>query len=338
MAADSSVARSSPVGGLIAYVGGPSKSSEIYVIKADGTGRRQRTHSPESEWCPAWSPNGKRIAVTVVKSAQRRWVEVLTGEGKRLWRVPGITCSGWSPDGSRILLARGDVVYLADADGRNPRKLKLPNLGSWPVWSPDGKEIAYVMAQDDTDNDPTDELTIIVASVDGAGRRSLHVRAPSWCTSYCRLYAAFFVWAPGKDIAFVLVQGDLYPERLYAIHPDGSGQRLLSGRLDDIYWPAWSPDGKRIAFVYRRGSHDQIWIAKANGSGIRQATRIRSHTSNLSGCYDPVWSPDTTRLLCFGWAGGMYVADTASGTARLLVRDARTSEEFEPPASWQPLP
>jgi hypothetical protein len=36
-------------------------------------------------------------------------------------------------------------------------------------------------------------------------------------------------WAPGKDIAFLIAGGDLYPEVLYAIGPDGTDQRLLSG-------------------------------------------------------------------------------------------------------------
>jgi Tol biopolymer transport system component len=161
-------------------------------------------------------------------------------------------------------------------------------------------------------------------------RRAIRVTAPSWCEADCRLYGAFFVWAPGPDIAFVLVQGDLYPERLYAIDRDGSGQRLLSGPLQDIYWPAWSPLADRIAFVFRSGSVDQVWTANAEGSGLRQVTRIRSRTSNLSGIYDPVWSSDGKSIAGFGWAGGFFVADATTGKAHQVVRRALDPEESQP--------
>jgi TolB protein len=335
-------ARSAPPAGLIAFAGGPGTHPDVYVVVPDGTGRRQLTRTPtDDELCPSWAPDGKRIAVTVTRGQRQSWVEVITTQGRRLWRIPGASCSGWSPDGSQILFVRNNYVYAVDADGHRARKLALPDLGSMPVWSPDGKEVAYVSASSggNSPSEAAKRLTIVVAGLDGTVRDAIKVTPPAWCANpSCRLYDNYFAWAPGADIAFTLVQGDLYPERLYAIRPDGSGQRLLSGGLTDIYWPAWSPDGKRIAFVFRNphGEQDEIWIATADGSGVRQVTRIRSHTGNLSGCFNPAWSPDARRLSCWGHAGGMYVVDATSGASRLIVRDAYTADDFA--ASWQPAP
>jgi Tol biopolymer transport system component len=273
------------------------------------------------------------VAFTVVKSAAALAV-VLNDAGKLMWQMPGINCFGWSPDGRHLLVARQSGLYVVDTNGQNLRRLDLP-ANSWPVWSPDGNALAYVLPY--TDSSPESKrLTIIVANLDGKVRQVIRVTPPSWCdASTCRLYTPYISWAPGHDIAFVLVQGDLYPERLYAVGPDGAGQRLLSGKLDDIYAPVWSPDQQRIAFQFRNGTNDQIWTAHANGSGIRQATRINSTTSNLSGCSGPAWSPDSNNILCAGHAGGLYVTNTASGKTRLLARQLVVDEDFLA-YSWQP--
>ena len=85
-------------------------SWEIYVMDDDGGNPRRLTNSPEEEFGPSWSPDGKRIVF---------WSE--------------------SHDNHR-----DTNIYVIDADGGNPRKL-TKNLGgdSYPAWSPDGERIAY---------------------------------------------------------------------------------------------------------------------------------------------------------------------------------------------------
>ena len=331
----------SAANGLIAYVGGSFPDSDIYVVQPDGTGRRQLTRDPEGNWCPSWSPDGQSIATTV-GTEEESSVAVLRADGVQLWKIPGFSCNGWSPDGSRVLLIREDGLYLIDASGLNLRKLlvSLDEVGSWPSWSPDGTEIAFVSSySDNSDEEWAKRLTIVVMSADGSKRRALKVKPPKWCTGAtpCRLYQAYFAWAPGKDIAFVLVRGDLYPQVLYAVRPDGSWQRRLAGRFNDVYVPAWSPDGTRISFANRLRS-DQIWVAKRNGTGVRQVTRITSKRRNLSGVFDHVWSPDGRQLAAIGWSGALYVVDVATGKARKVIDSAITSDGFPQQLSWQPLP
>jgi len=333
-------AGSTPTAGLIVYSGGKGRHADVYVINANGRGRRQLTKTATDEYCPTWSPDGKTIALTAVKGTQSS-VELISANGHTIWRLPGVTCGGWSPDGSHLLFARDDGLYLVGPDGQNPTKLVTPidEVGSWPAWSPDGTQLAFASASSDDESDATKTRTIEITSTNGTLLGEIAVTPPSsWCPpTDCRLYRDFFTWAPGMDIAFVLVTGDLYPERLYAIGADGTNQRLLSGKLLDVYWPAWSPDGKQIAFVYRAGGrNDQVWLADSRGQHIRKTTRVRSSTSNLSGCYYPAWAADGMRIACWGHAGGMYVASTSSGRSHLAARDVLTSDEF--PASWQPMP
>ena len=75
--------------------------------------------------------------------------------------------------------------------------------------------------------------------------------------------------------------------RIHVVAPDGSGARVLP-LGGDASWPAWSRDGRRLAFtsVLRRG----IFVVNADGSRLRRVTR----TPTLD--VQPAWSPDGRRL------------------------------------------
>ena len=72
---------------------------------------------------------------------------------------------------------------------------------------------------------------------------------------------------------------------------DGSGQtRLTNGRWTKAY-PAWSPDGARIAFTYNRDWSQDIYVMNADGSGQILFTR-----NSFFGDEYPAWSPDGARI------------------------------------------
>lgn len=94
-------------------------------------------------------------------------------------------------------------------------------------------------------------------------------------------------WGIGQSI------GD---PKLYIVRPDGSELRRLTDRDGEEFAPAWSPDGRSIAF----STGAAVWIANADGSGIRQVegAPVCYYTppTHLS------WSPDGTRLAAGCWA------------------------------------
>jgi Tol biopolymer transport system component len=148
--------------GLIALVSGSGRHVDVVVVNSDGTHLRPLTATPAEEHCPSWAPNGKMVALTVVKGGQA-FAVVLSDTGKLIWQLPGISCFGWSPNGRQLLVARQRGRYVVDADGRNLRKLNLP-AGSWPVWSPDGSALAYVLPYSDSSPE-SKRLTIVVVNL-----------------------------------------------------------------------------------------------------------------------------------------------------------------------------
>jgi Tol biopolymer transport system component len=108
---------------------------------------------------------------------------------------------------------------------------------------------------------------------------------------------------------------------VWTIGADGGRARLL---IRDAYAPAWSPDGSRIAFVSGRTGDEEIYVARADGSGTTRLTRLPG--PDLS----PAWSSDGRRLV---WSRNAEIwTMSASGAAkkRLVARAQQWHEHWTP--------
>jgi TolB protein len=61
--------------------------------------------------------------------------------------------------------------------------------------------------------------------------------------------------------------------------------------------PAWSPDGRRLAFVSQRGGSHQIYVMRPDGSELRQ------YTDEPQGAESPAWSPSSLWLVYVAYTG-----------------------------------
>jgi len=100
----------------------------------------------------------------------------------------------------------------------------------------------------------------------------------------------------GRDIAYVVS----YPvmdattsgifSSIYTVQSDGSGTRQLTSGTDPCSNPAWSPEGRRIAYISYAGPAPQVWIMNSDGSGAFRLTSQETGVSAFS------WSPDGKQI------------------------------------------
>jgi TolB protein len=131
---------------------------------------------------------------------------------------------------------------------------------------------------------------------------------------------------PGKNGRLAYVKaGDIFHAA-----PDGSRAKRLT-TTGDTWAPAWSPDGKRIAFTRydHQNNRAAVWVMAANGRNKRRL---------VTRAVDPDWSPDGKRIVFAGDRRGkfeIYVHTLATGkTRRVLAATTRWTGAFQP--TWSP--
>lgn len=258
--------------------------SDIYVIKADGSGQRRLVPFPAGD--PAWSSDGRRIAFTRFPTLFTSDLYIVNADGSGLRQLTRSreeeSSPVWSPDGRRIAVviegeANSNVTYDTDvvnADGSGRRRL-APFYAGEPSWSPDGRRIAFTRLP------AADASDVYVVNADGSRLRRLTRRSANSPGSQTP------AWSPdGRRIAFANLrvlraqpEGPFVGSDIYVINADGSGRRRLTksppqspGDLD----PVWSPDGRQITFVR------QFAIGATPTSPCGRLTVAKSHSSGTS--------------------------------------------------------
>jgi TolB protein len=247
---------------------------DLYVINADGRGLRRLTDGAD----PAWSPDGGQIAFVRWRNPRGLWVIRADGSDERwVFDWNEVRWPSWAPDGSRILFSRQHggrpssekcfwgfcfpvparpywrlgTVRLGDGDLREP---PCSQISLAPMRSRDGQRIVY-----------SDQRGLRVQSEDGEVSylitRDASDTSPAWSPD-------------GQRVVFTRRQHDHW--EIYGVDADGRNlQRLTEtplmpdGRLANSASPAWSPDGRYIAFLSDRTGRWEIWLMRANGSEPR---------------------------------------------------------------------
>lgn len=236
------------------------------------------------------APDGRRIAYQLTEldaeadevRASIWLVAADGGEPVRLTRGPKRdTAPRWSPDGSTL-------AFLSDRDGGKPQLYLLPLAAGEPrkltaldggagaaVWSPDGRTILFA-ARVSKDEPPKDT----------EARKRWEQRPREVTRAHYK--------DDGQGYTFDAVT------QLFTVSADGSAAPAPITQGDgESRTPAWSPDGRRIAFIRTRTGADDynigdVWLCDADGGNARPLTQ------DIGRATLPAWSPDGTAIACFG--------------------------------------
>ncbi len=290
---------------------------DLWVVSS--LGGQPRRLAQESNF-PAWSPDRRRIAYVSGREDHRAIIEVDVDDGS-LHRVLAEETSTWeivrlqySPNGAWMSFEalNPDRVMLMPATGGAPRELLS---GISHVWDPSGDRLYYVTRS------PSGGTAFESVKIDP--RTGILQGSPEAIGVMTGIFRDLAISPDGSRFAVSELEGSLNLTQL-PLTPDGAApsgpeEELSNGRVLDRY-PAYSPDGRRIALASDRLGKEEVWIIDIETKAFE---RLELPGNDL-GASLPFWHPDgqllaVTRLFPDG------------SSVWLAAVDGSHAEELQPP-------
>jgi serine/threonine protein kinase/Tol biopolymer transport system component len=356
----------SPDGRSIAFIRQvePKRWALMLIPQRGGSGRQlgavdvSKIGNPLLGPYLAWTPDSKWLAFPDIQSDQSNFslflISVETLERRRLTTPPnaatGDTAPAFSPNGHTLVFNRNYIFshsdlyllqlgesYRPQGESKRVETGTTWNLGT--AWTPDGREMVF--ASGGFDNTvlwrmelakPGKPVRVDLAS-DNAG-------APSISRS-------------GNRLACSVRRGD---SNIWRVKLEGTGgkagkpvQFIASTKSE--HSPAYSHDGKRIAYISSQSGTPEVWVCDGSGLNPEQLTSFGGPV-----VLGPKWSPDGQRIAFYAEqeGGKVYVVSASGGAPRCLTprvggdswpfwsQDGRwlyfASERSSPRAIWKMSP
>jgi dipeptidyl aminopeptidase/acylaminoacyl peptidase len=237
---------------------------------------------------PRIDPEGLWVAYTITeinlekdKSETRVWMAPLSGGDAIPMTAKGSSASTprWSPDGKHLsfLSSRNDgktQVWNLDLRGGEAQQItEVPQGVQGYEWSPDGKKLVLVLQDPQPEDLEKDK-----------DNREKRTKPKPWVIDRLRFKMDYVGYLDRRRTHLFVFELS-----------DQKMTQITSGDFDDTQ-PAWSPDGKSVAFVSNRteepdaNNNADIWIVSAENTD--QGKTLRRLSTNPQPDRSPIWSPD----------------------------------------------
>ncbi len=267
------------------------RTKRLAIMDQDSANNRFLTDGSWLVLTPRFHPTRDEIAFMSYANNRPRVYLFNLGNGQQrvLGDFPGMTFAPrFSPDGNSVVMAvtsgGGSDIVVVDLGSHASRR--LTNSGAIdvsPCYSPDGSQIVF-------NSDRGGDQQLYVMGAGGGGGKRISFGSGRYATP---------VWSPRGDlIAFTRFGGEAGNFSIGVMHPDGSGERILSEGFS-VEGPTFAPNGRVLMFWRQIGGAGQPWRRLLVAPGVDRHHRLqRARRGDADGCF-------RSRLVA---AGGMIDA------------------------------
>ncbi|GAB4376204.1 MAG: S41 family peptidase [Acidobacteriota bacterium] len=317
---------------------------ELYTVDADG-GLPRKLPVPYGA-CGAISPDGRWLAYTPHTRDNRTWKRYRGGMATDIWlfdldNLTARRVTDWEGTDTQPMWAGGKLYYLSDAgpehrwnvfefDPQTNERRQLTTFEEFDTRhaamgpGPDGR--GEIVLQNGSD--------LYLLGLPDATLRRVEITIPGAIpTLRPQLVDAsrnILSWdlSPSGKRVLVSARGDVFT--LPAEHGSPRNLTRTAGAAERD--PAWSPDGKSIAFFSDRTGEYELYVAAADGRS--EARRLTTDGAVFR--HSPIWSPDSRRIAFADKTGTIFVHDLDSGKTRRVDQDPVPATQPNLWASWSP--
>ena len=313
--------------GTIAFQRVVGSDGQIFMMDPAGEVKTRISEGGGWYFLPSWSRDGKKLAyyffnpgtqmtsVYSVDMTESEFEQVLLTDRASFDITFGPL--KWSPDGETILYHSVDAlnnasIYTIDVEMGVLDEVftESDNYDYSPDWSPDGKQFVFAS------NRPYEEQPIFDLFLSDAGGENLINLTTNNNNGWVDTLPA---WSPdGETIAFWrfnFIEGESFkggPAGIWLYNLASGEETLLYAMQDasDDTAPAWSPDGKYLAFLEDEDDQHTLRIAKIPSGELLDVSLIKGDKWAVS------WSPDSRALVFSNYVDpdiGIYILDIKSG-------------------------
>jgi Tol biopolymer transport system component len=312
------------------------------------TGERRVIYDQGDAVQPRWSPDGERIAFWAFapQGGQRDLWTIAASGGKAVAVMQDAATDWnpvWSPDGRYLYFASdrdGSMeIWRVGIDEHTglmqnpPEPLTTGGTGmrGHIAIADRGGRLLFA---DQTSSQVIDRVGFDAATGMAVGQPEIVLDASLRPTNVevspnGQLLAFYSVGRPHAS------PGGLW-EDLYVSRTDGTERHQITSDSAKDRGPAWSPDGRKIAFFSDRSGSYEIWTINPDGTQLKQLTHGYENRSGV------VWSPDGSRLHYVqrrGLTWDAYIIDPNKLPAQQVVEELPgigSSNEYFTASSWSP--
>jgi Tol biopolymer transport system component len=310
---------------------------QVFLVDLSGHHLKQLTSGSVEHSNARWLPGGRRIADIASRGALS-WIESQTKRGTAGRKLSstvstpqGGATMAYSP-AARMTAAAffnenqlSDTLELLGASGTRPAVIDtFPDTGSGPataVWSPDGRTLAYTRPKGPLHRPAVGDLT---AGPDRIVLLNFRTRKRGIITARNRGAGGPLFSPSGKRILYTEGSGNYVALDIAPVR--GGPAREITSNLDPLVYPAWSPDGRNIAFTgYTRGNPNPYLFV------VNVRTRYLRRLAGSMQLVTPAWSPDSKEIAFATWPTALAPAPPEGyGAVEVIAPDGTGARVLAP--------